>query len=57
MVYYPTPMHGQTAYKEIGDKYGACPTTKQLCETVLSLPIHPYITDEDINLVDRKSVV
>lgn len=53
MVYYPTPMHGQTAYKEIGDKYGACPTTKQLCETVLSLPIHPYITDEDINLVSN----
>lgn len=51
MVYYPTPMHGQTAYKKISDKYGACPNTIELCETVLSLPIHPYITDEDIDSV------
>ncbi len=51
MVYYPTPMHGQTAYKEVADKYGPCPNTMELCSTVLSLPIHPYITDEDINAV------
>lgn len=51
MIYYPTPMHAQTAYRAIGDKYGACPVTAQLCDTVLSLPIHPYITDEDIEKV------
>ncbi len=51
MVYYPTPMHGQTAYKAIGDRYGACPNTLELCDTVLSLPIHPYITEEDIQAV------
>ncbi|WP_321332877.1 DegT/DnrJ/EryC1/StrS family aminotransferase [uncultured Bacteroides sp.] len=51
MVYYPTPMHGQTAYQNVGDKYGVCPNTIELCETVLSLPIHPYITDEDIDTV------
>ncbi len=51
MVYYPTPMHGQTAYKDVADKYGPCPNTMELCSTVLSLPIHPYITDEDINSV------
>ena len=51
MVYYPTPMHGQTAYRAIGDKYGACPVTAQLCDTVLSLPIHPYITREEVETV------
>jgi len=51
MIYYPTPMHGQTAYQAVGDKYGACPIAAQLCETVLSLPIHPYITDEEIETV------
>lgn len=51
MVYYPKPMHGQTAYKELGYLNGYCPITENLCETVLSLPIHPYITQEDINQV------
>ncbi len=51
MVYYPTPMHGQTAYKAIGDKYGPCSNTLELCDTVLSLPVHPYLTEEDIQQV------
>lgn len=51
MVYYPTPMHSQTAYKNIVTPENGCPVAAHLCETVLSLPIHPYISDEDINLV------
>lgn len=51
MVYYPTPMHGQTAYKELGYGEGTCPITEKLCGTVLSLPIHPYIMEEDIDYV------
>lgn len=51
MIYYPTPMHGQTAYRAVGDKYGACPVSVRLCDTVLSLPIHPYITEEEVDMV------
>ena len=51
MVYYPKPMHEQTAYKELGYPKGACPVTEKLCGTVLSLPLHPYITEEDIDMV------
>ena len=54
MVYYPKPMHEQTAYKALGYGEGACPVTEHLCETVLSLPIHPYITEEDVQLVSEK---
>lgn len=54
MVYYPKPMHEQTAYKALGYSEGACPVTEQLCDTVLSLPIHPYITEEDVQLVSEK---
>ena len=54
MVYYPKPMHEQTAYKALGYGEGACPVTEHLCETVLSLPIHPYITEEDVQLVCAK---
>ncbi len=51
MVYYPTPMHGQTAYKDLNLSKECCPVANYLCNTVLSLPLHPYITDEDIELV------
>ena len=51
MVYYPTPMHGQTAYKALNIPADCCPVAKELCDTVLSLPIHPYISEEDITTV------
>jgi len=51
MVYYPTPMHGQTAYKELNYPADSNPVTQRICSTVLSLPIHPYITHEDIEKV------
>ena len=51
MVYYPKPMHKQTAYKELGYGEGSFPVTEKLCDTVLSLPIHPYITEKEIKTV------
>lgn len=51
MVYYPTPMHGQTAYKALNAPTDCCSTAKRLCDTVLSLPVHPYITEEEIETV------
>lgn len=51
MVYYPTPMHSQTAYHELGYPQSSCPVARQLCDTVLSLPMHPYLTAEDIDMV------
>jgi len=51
MIYYTTPMHGQTAYKNLNIPAGYCPVAEQLCHTVLSLPLHPYISDEDIEKI------
>jgi dTDP-4-amino-4,6-dideoxygalactose transaminase len=51
MIYYPTPMHGQTAYKNLNLPAGYCPVAQQLCQTVLSLPLHPYISEEEIEKV------
>lgn len=51
MIYYPTPMHAQTAFKDLGYKEGDVPVSEKLCQTVLSLPIHPYLTVEDIDTV------
>lgn len=58
MVYYPKPMHLQTAFANppVGfqphqDNKNLCPVATSLCGRVLSLPMHPYITAEDINKV------
>ena len=51
MVYYPKPMHRQLAFG-IGETYDFdCSVTEKLCDTVLSLPMHPYLTDDDIETV------
>lgn len=51
VVYYPSPIHRQTAYNDLVPSEPDCPVTDRLCETVLSLPIHPYISLAEINEV------
>jgi len=51
MIYYPKPMHEQTAYQDLGYKKGSSPVAEMLSACVLSLPIHPYIIDDEINQV------
>lgn len=48
MVYYMKPMHLQGAFEGTDSSVADCPVTEQLCGSVLSLPIHPYITEHDI---------
>lgn len=49
MVYYPRTMSQQTAFAYLNQK--PCPVAEQLTKTVLSLPMHPYLTDEEIEKV------
>ena len=51
MIYYPKPMHAQKAFAEVESKEEDFPNTEKLCQTVLALPIHPYLTKEDITFV------
>ncbi len=44
MVYYPCPLHRQIAYRSSGRPESGYPVADNLCDTVLSLPIHPYIS-------------
>lgn len=50
MVYYPTPMSRQTAFQHV-KAYVSTPVACLLAQRVLSLPIHPYMTDADIEQV------
>lgn len=48
MIYYAKPMHQQGAFAGTDSARADCPVTERLCKTVLSLPMGPYITKEQI---------
>ena len=50
MVYYTRGMHQQTAFSSLPN-LRKCPVTERLCGQVLSLPMHPYITEDAIRTV------
>ncbi len=47
VVYYARPLHRQKAYARYPAVGGGLPVTDRLVETVLSLPMHPYLAEED----------
>ena len=49
-IYYPKPMHNQLAF-EGREEHTECKITEELCRTVLALPIHPYMTEGDVEAV------
>ncbi len=48
MIYYPVPLHMQKAYVDPRYKEGDFPVTEKLCETVVSLPMHTELDDEQL---------
>lgn len=46
-IYYPIGMHAQTAFKYLNPADNLCPVTERLSHTVLALPLHPYLTEEE----------
>jgi dTDP-4-amino-4,6-dideoxygalactose transaminase len=51
-VYYPKPLHQQTAYKHFPTATGgALPVSEDLGPRVFSLPMHPYLADETIDFI------
>ena len=51
MVYYMKPMHLQGAFEGTDSAIADCPVTEKLCETVLSLPLHPYMEAKDVSFI------
>lgn len=48
-IYYPNPLHLQKVYEPLGYKKGDLPVAEKLSQTVFSLPMHGYITDDVID--------
>ncbi|MDI2587654.1 DegT/DnrJ/EryC1/StrS family aminotransferase [Psychrobacillus sp. NEAU-3TGS] len=51
MIYYVKPMHKQDAFTYLNINDREFEITNNLCDLVLSLPMHPYLSEEDVDKV------
>lgn len=51
MIYYVKPMHKQDAFSELDYDDSDFQVTNDLCEKVMSLPMHPYLNDDDVEKI------
>ena len=56
MIYYPVTMHLQTAFKNFGYKKGDLPKCEEFAERIFSIPMHPYLTQEEIEMVSSELI-
>ncbi|MGE3930664.1 MAG: DegT/DnrJ/EryC1/StrS family aminotransferase [Hyphomonadaceae bacterium] len=50
-IYYPKPLHQQTAYRHYPAAGGALPNSDRIAHEVLSLPMHPYIDSQTLTRI------
>ena len=46
-IYYPKPLHLQTAFSTLGYNTGDFPVSEDCSQRIFSLPMHPYLTESD----------
>lgn len=51
VVYYPRPLHTQTAYRSFPSDPAGLKHSEAAAKTVFSLPMHPYLLDEDVDRI------
>ncbi len=56
LIHYPVPPYLSGAYADMGWRKGSFPISEKLAETVLSLPMGPHLTDEELSTVVEQFV-
>jgi len=46
-IYYPNPLHRQTAFNFLNYKEGDFPVSEECARRIFSLPMHPYLTEKE----------
>ena len=49
MIYYPIPLHLQKVFKNLDYKEGDFPISENIAERIFSLPMHPYMSENEID--------
>lgn len=50
-IYYPKPLHLQTAFASLGHAPGDFPVSEGVSERIFSIPMHPYLTESDQKMI------
>ncbi len=50
-IYYPVPLHLQPCFEFLGYEAGDFPVSEETAKRILSLPVHPMLTDADVKRV------
>jgi len=50
-VHYPIPIYRQPLYQKLGYGEKLCSNTEEACKKVLSLPVHPLVSRNDIEYI------
>ena len=53
-IHYPIPLHLQVAFEDNNYPKGSFPIAEKISENIISLPMHPDLTDEEINFITDK---
>ncbi|PSF38628.1 erythromycin biosynthesis sensory transduction protein eryC1 [Aphanothece hegewaldii CCALA 016] len=57
-IHYPIPCHLQPAYSHLGYQQGDFPSSEMLCEQILSLPMYPGLSAEQVKyVVEQLSII
>ncbi len=51
MVYYPVPLHLQTAFSYLGYRTGDFPVSEDCAGRIFSIPMHPYLREEEVRFI------
>jgi UDP-2-acetamido-2-deoxy-ribo-hexuluronate aminotransferase len=52
-IYYPKPLHLQTAFRSLGYKPGDFPVSEDAASRIFSIPMHPYLSRADQERIAR----
>ncbi len=52
-IYYPKPLHLQSAFNTLGYSDGDFPVSEDSAKRIFSIPMHPYLTEQDQEIISE----
>ena len=53
VIYYKFPIHLMKAFEYLNYKKGDFPVSEKLSDTIISLPMHPYLSSKEIDIISE----